>query len=76
MLLSPKEPVYVQEPTIIIQPTELLCAPIVIHDEVWLVANCFVHPGVTIGRELTVGCSVIVKDVASWGVFAGNPAAL
>ena len=56
---------------------ELLCAPIVIHDEVWLAANCFVHPGVTIGEGAVLGaCSVIVKDVASWGVFAGNPAAL
>ena len=45
------------------QNFELLCAPIVIHDEAWLAANCFVHPGVTIGEGAVLGaCSVWVSS--------------
>jgi len=54
---------------------ELKTAPIAIGDMVWVGANAFVMPGVTIGEGAVVGaCSVVTKDVAPWTVVAGNPA--
>ncbi|MCK4827648.1 acyltransferase, partial [bacterium] len=36
-------------------------------------ANSVVLPGVTIGEGATVGaCSVVTKDLESWGVYIGN----
>lgn len=48
--------------------------PIVVGDEAWLAAECFVHPGVTVGDGAVVGArSVVTKDVPAWTVCAGNP---
>ena len=48
--------------------------PIHIESEVWIAANTFVGPGVTIGRGAVVGaCSVVLKDVPQKVVCAGNP---
>ncbi len=53
----------------------LLTRPISIGAEVWLAAECFVHPGVTVGEGAVVGArSVVVKDLPPWMVCAGNPA--
>jgi len=53
----------------------LLKPPIVVSDGVWICANAFVGPGVTIGEGAIVGaCAVAVKDVPPWVVVAGNPA--
>jgi putative colanic acid biosynthesis acetyltransferase WcaF len=52
----------------------LITAPIVIHDHAWVAAECFVHPGVTIGEGAVVGArSVVLKDLPPWTVNAGNP---
>lgn len=53
----------------------LLKPPIVIGDQVWICANAFVGPGVTVGEGAVVGaCAVVTKDIAAWTVVAGNPA--
>lgn len=53
----------------------LTSAPIVIGSSAWVCAKAFVGPGVTVGEGAVVGaCSVVVKDVASWTIVAGNPA--
>lgn len=49
--------------------------PVVIEDSVWIGANCLVLPGVRIGRGSIIAAgSVVVKDVPSMVVAAGNPA--
>ena len=51
------------------------CAPIVIGNGVWVAADVFVAPGVTIGDGAVVGARASVfKDVESWTVVGGNPA--
>ena len=49
--------------------------PIQIGDQAWICADSFVGPGITIGEGAVVGaCAVVVRDIASWTVVAGNPA--
>lgn len=49
--------------------------PIVIGEDAWIAAQCFVGPGVTIGDGAVCGArSVVFKDVAPWTVVGGNPA--
>jgi len=53
----------------------LLRPPIVIEDEVWLAADVFVGPGVTVHEGSVVGArSCVVKDLPAWSVCAGYPA--
>jgi len=53
----------------------LLTPPISVGDQSWICADVFIGPGVTIGEGAVVGArSVVVKDVESWAVVAGNPA--
>ena len=53
----------------------LLKPPITIHDQVWVCADAFVGPDVTVGKGAIVGArAVAVKDVQPWTVIAGNPA--
>jgi putative colanic acid biosynthesis acetyltransferase WcaF len=53
----------------------LITAPIVIQDQAWVCADCFVAMGVTIGEGAVVGArSNVTKDVPPWMVAAGNPA--
>lgn len=48
--------------------------PIAIGQEVWLCADSFVGPGVSIGDGSIVGArSVVVRDVPNHVVIAGNP---
>lgn len=52
----------------------LVTGPIVIGDHVWIAAQVFVHPNVTISDGAVVGaCSVVYKDVPEWVVCTGNP---
>ena len=53
----------------------LLRPPIVIEDEVWIAADAFVGPGVTVGaRSVVAARAVVVKDVPPDQVVGGNPA--
>jgi putative colanic acid biosynthesis acetyltransferase WcaF len=46
-------------------------------DAVWLAAETFIAPGVTIGDGAVVGArSVVTRDLEGWAVFAGNPCVL
>lgn len=48
---------------------------IIIMDQAWVFAEAFIGPGVSIGEGAVVGArAVVVKDVESWNVVAGNPA--
>ena len=53
----------------------LLTSPITIGDRVWITADVFVAPGVTISDGAVVlARSTVFHDVPSWSVVAGNPA--
>ncbi|MEZ9140480.1 MULTISPECIES: sugar O-acetyltransferase [unclassified Shewanella] len=48
--------------------------PITIGDDVWLGGNVSILPGITIGDNAVIGAgSVVTKDIAGNGVYAGNP---
>jgi maltose O-acetyltransferase len=48
--------------------------PVVIEDDVWLGANVFVMPGVTIGKGAIISaCTVVNKSVPEFALVAGNP---
>jgi putative colanic acid biosynthesis acetyltransferase WcaF len=53
----------------------LLKPAITVGDDVWLCADCFVGPGVTVGADAIVGArAVAMRDVAPGTIVAGNPA--
>lgn len=53
----------------------LLRQPIKIESQAWICADAFVGPGIRIGEGAVVAAaSVVVRDVPSWQVVAGNPA--
>lgn len=53
----------------------LLRPPITIGSGVWIAAEAFVGPGVTVGDNSVVGArAVVTKDVPPGVVVAGNPA--
>lgn len=55
----------------------LVKSSIIIEDEVWLCADCFVGPNVTIGRRSILGAaSVLMKSVPQASIYGGNPAQL
>lgn len=52
----------------------LITRPITIGDHVWVAAEVFVHPGVTIANGTVVSArSVVVKDLPEWTVCSGFP---
>jgi acetyltransferase-like isoleucine patch superfamily enzyme len=54
---------------------KLLRTPITIGDDVWIGADSFVGPGVTVGRLAVVGArSSVYKPVEGGAVYVGNPA--
>jgi putative colanic acid biosynthesis acetyltransferase WcaF len=53
----------------------LILKPIVIEDQVWVAADAFIGPGVTVGQGAVVGArSAVFKAVEPWTVVGGNPA--
>lgn len=53
----------------------LITAPITLGDHVWIAADAFVAPGVTVGAGAVVGArSSVFADVPPWTVVAGSPA--
>jgi maltose O-acetyltransferase len=48
--------------------------PVIIEDDVWLGANVFVAPGVTIGKGAVVAAGTVVnKSIPPYALVAGNP---
>lgn len=55
----------------------LIKAEIRIEDGVWVCADAFVGPGVTVASHAIVGArAVAIRDVTPWTIVAGNPARL
>lgn len=53
----------------------LVAAPITIEEDVWVAADAFVGPGVTLHSGAVVGArSGVFSDVEPWTVVAGSPA--
>lgn len=53
----------------------LILKPIVIEDQVWVAADAFIGPGVTVGQGAVVGArAAVFKNVEAWIVVGGNPA--
>ncbi len=54
---------------------DIFTKPILIEDQVWIAADVFVSPGVTIGRGSVVGArSSVFNDMPSGKICIGNPA--
>lgn len=52
----------------------LITKPIIIKDEVWVAAEVFIHPGITINTGSVVGArSVVTKDLPEWMICSGFP---
>ena len=53
----------------------LIKSPITLEDDVWIAADAFVGPGVTVGQGTVVGARASVfKDLPPWKICIGNPA--
>lgn len=53
----------------------LILCPIEIKEQVWIAADAFIGPGVTVGEGAVVGArAAVFKDVDAWTVVGGNPA--
>ncbi|MBA3924674.1 MAG: colanic acid biosynthesis acetyltransferase WcaF [Nostocaceae cyanobacterium] len=56
------------------QNFQLYAKAIYIEDNVWLCAQSFIGPGVTISEGAVIGArAVVTKDMPAWTVCAGNP---
>ena len=54
---------------------QLITAPILLCDRVWITADVFVGPGVSIGDGTVVlARSTVIHDLKPWVIAAGNPA--
>ena len=52
----------------------LVARPIYVGDNVWIAAEAFVHPGVTIANGCVIGArAVVVNDMPEWMVCSGHP---
>lgn len=50
---------------------------VIVEDYVWIGANVFINPRVTIGTNSIVGAnSVVTKDIPPFSIYGGNPARL
>lgn len=53
----------------------LICKPISIANHVWIAADAFIGPGVTVREGAVVGARASVfRDVLPWTIVGGNPA--
>lgn len=64
------------DPIIMSQPQmPLITAPIIIGDRVWITADVFVAPGVSISDGVVVlARSTVCNDMPAWSVVSGSPA--
>jgi putative colanic acid biosynthesis acetyltransferase WcaF len=52
----------------------LIAMPITIGNNVWIAAEAFIHPGITIEEGCVIGArAVVTKDMPGWMVCAGHP---
>ena len=52
----------------------LVTKPIFIGDNVWVAAEAFVHPGITLANGCVIGArSVVINDMPEWMVCSGHP---
>ncbi|NML63642.1 putative colanic acid biosynthesis acetyltransferase [Hymenobacter sp. RP-2-7] len=52
----------------------LFTKPIYIKENVWVAAEAFIHPGITINEGCVIGArSVVNKDMPAWMVCSGHP---
>jgi putative colanic acid biosynthesis acetyltransferase WcaF len=52
----------------------LITKPICVGDHVWIAAEAFVHPGVSIGEGCVIGArSVVTQNMPEWMICAGHP---
>lgn len=52
----------------------LITMPIQIGDYVWIAAEVFIHPGISIGDGCVIGArSVVTKDMPGWMLCTGHP---
>ena len=52
----------------------LICAPVHIGTNVWVAADCFIGPGVTVGETTVIGArSVVMKNLPANMICVGNP---
>jgi len=53
---------------------QLFARPIQIHSDVWICAEAFIAPGVTIGEGAVIAArAVVIRDQPPWMVCAGHP---
>lgn len=53
----------------------LILDPVIIEDNVWICAESFIGPGVTVSEGSVLGArGVLMKNSDAWCVYAGNPA--
>ena len=66
---------YLTNPTIPREFTNYQLARVTLEKHVIVGTNAVIFPGVTIGEGAAVGaCAVVRRDLAPWGVYAGDPA--
>jgi putative colanic acid biosynthesis acetyltransferase WcaF len=54
---------------------QLVRPPIIVQDEVWIAADAFVGPGVTIAKGCIVGArAAVFRNTNPWTIYLGNPA--
>ncbi len=64
-----------KDPDKLLVDQKIICAPILISDDVWIGARAIILPGVSIGqRSIVAAGSVVTKDVGENVIVAGNPA--
>ena len=52
----------------------LVALPINIGNQVWIAADAFIHPGVTIADGCVIGArAVVISDMPEWTVCTGHP---
>jgi galactoside O-acetyltransferase len=66
---------FMTNPTVPREFTNYMISHVAIGKSVVVGTNAVIFPGVTIGEGAAVAaCAVVRRDLAPWGVYAGNPA--
>jgi acetyltransferase-like isoleucine patch superfamily enzyme len=66
---------FMTNPTVPREFTNYLISRVTIEKHVIVGTNAVIFPGVTIGEGAAVAaCAVVRRDLAPWGVYAGDPA--